>query len=283
MKKNLLIFTVMLITGLSYKSNAQVPGLPNPSSTQTIIQELGLGKVSVTYSRPGVKDRKIFGGLVPFGQVWRTGANSATSITFSEDAIIEGNEISAGAYELFCIPEKDEWTIILNKAAGQWGAYTYDQSKDVIRFKVKTGVIPQKQEAFTVQFTDPTSKSSALNLVWDHTSVTIQLKSNDDEKIMANIDRLMEAKPVSNLIYFDAVQYYYFNHKDTDKALVMIAGAEEAFPARASYKLFKSRFLLRKGDKAGARTAAETGIRLATEGHDNEYLRLNEEALQLAK
>ncbi len=273
----------MLITGLSYKSNAQVPGLPNPSSTQTIIQELGLGKVSVTYSRPSVKGRKIFGGLVPFGEVWRTGANSATAITFSEDAIIEGNEVPAGAYELFCIPEKDEWTIILNKAVGQWGAFTYDQSKDVIRFKVKAGTVPQKQEAFTVQFTNPTSKSSELNLVWDHTSATIQLKSNDDEKILANIDRLMETKPVSNLIYFNAVQYYYFNNKDSDKALVMIAGAEEAFPARASYKLFKSRFMLRKGDKAGARTAAETGIRLATEGHDNEYLRLTKEALQLAK
>jgi hypothetical protein len=280
MKKHLFIFTLLLI---AYTGYAQIPGLPNPSATQTIMQEFGLGKVSITYSRPNVKNRHIFGGLVPYGEVWRTGANTATAITFSEDVIVEGHDVPAGTYSLFCIPQKNEWTIILNKTTGQWGAYTYKESNDFLRFKVKTGSITEKQESFTIQFANSTATSMALSLAWDHTYAAISMQTNDDAKIMANIDQLMSAKEINNLTYFNAIQYYYVNNKDTDKALSWIAGAEEVFPKRASYKLFKSRFLLRKGDKTGARSAAEAGIKTAQESHDEEYLKLNQEALELSK
>ncbi|WP_254560658.1 DUF2911 domain-containing protein [Dyadobacter diqingensis] len=283
MKTNSFILAMMLMASATFKSNAQDLVLPNPSTTQTVIQDLGLGKVSVTYSRPPVKNRKIFGGLVPYGQVWRAGANNATVIKFSEDAIVEGHNIPAGAYALFCIPEKDEWTIILNKSADQWGAYAYNQASDLIRFKVKTIKTAEKQEAFTMLFNNPTTITSYLNISWDQTAVNIHLTTNDDAKIVASIDRIMEKKEVSNLNYFNAIQYYYINNKDTDKALGWIAKAEQDFPKRASYKLFKSRFLLRKGDKAGAQAAAEAGIKTAQEGSDNEYLRLNQEALEQAK
>lgn len=283
MKKTHFIFTIMLMACVSYKSNAQVPGLPNTSSTQTIIQEFGLGKVSVTYSRPNVKDRKIFGGLIPYAEVWRTGANRATAITFSEDVTIEGHDIPAGAYSLFCIPEKDEWTFILNKTVEQWGAYTYNQNNDFLRFKVKAGHVAQKQESLTLQFENSTTKSTDLTLAWDHNYATMHMKTNDDARILANIDQLMTAKEISNLTYFTAIQYYVVNDKDADKALGWVAKAEKDFPKRGSYKLFKSRLLLRKGDKAGARSAAQEGINVAKDSNDNEYLRLNQEALKLAR
>lgn len=283
MKRTQLILAIILMAGLWQKSNAQDLALPNPSTKQTIIQELGLGKVSITYSRPHVKNRKIFGGLVPFGQVWRTGANEATAITFSENVIVEGHHIPAGTYALFCIPEKELWTIILNRAVGQWGSYTYNQQDDLVRFTIKPEQVTEQQESFTIQFINPTTNSTAMALSWDHTHAAIHIAANDDAKIMANIDQLMSAEKITNLTYFNAIQYYYINNKDNDQALKWISGAEKAFPKRGSYRLFESRFLLRKGDKAGARSAAEEGIRLSKEKHDEEYLRLNEEALELAK
>lgn len=283
MKKKQLVLAAMLVASLGFKSYAQVPGLPNTSSTQTVIQELGLGNVSVTYSRPNVNERKIFGGLIPYGKVWRTGANSATSLTFSDNVIVEGHNIPAGVYSLFCIPEKDEWTIILNKTVKQWGAYAYNQNDDFLRFKVKTARSAKKQESFTIQFANSTTKSADLSFAWDYTQATIHMITNDDVKIMANIDHLMEAKEISNPIYFNAIQYYYVNNKNIEKALGWIAKAERDFPKRGSYRLFKSRFLLRKGDKVGARAAAEQGIKVSKENNDDEYLRLNQEALEKAK
>jgi len=283
MKMKQMILVVLLIAGISYQSKAQVPGVPNASSTQTIIQELGLGKVSVTYSRPNVKARKIFGELVPYGQVWRTGANAATSIDFSENVIINGKDIPAGKYALFCIPEENEWTIILNKQVDQWGAYTYDQHNDFLRFQVKPERVPEEQETFTVLFTDATTKSVNLTLSWERSNVTMHIATNDDAKIMANIEKLMAGKDIDNLVYFNCIQYYYVNSKDIEKALKWIAKAEKDYPAKGSYRLYKSRFLLRKGDKAGAIAAAEEGIRISKSADDGEYLALNQEALELAK
>ncbi|KAA2242608.1 DUF2911 domain-containing protein [Chitinophaga agrisoli] len=282
MKKHLLL-AAMLLAGISYQTKAQVPGLPNSSATQTVIQELGLGKITVSYSRPNVKGRKIFGGLVPYGQVWRTGANTATSISFSEDVIIEGHNIAAGEYALFSIPEKDAWTIILNKATGQWGAYKYDQGADVLRFKVKTAQAAARQESFTIQFANSSTETVDLSLSWDHTTAAVHVQANDDARITANIEQLMEGKDISNLIYFNSIQYFVLHKKDSDKALGWAARAQKDFPKNAAFELFESRLRLRKGDKAGARAAAEKGIQVAKENKSGEYVMLNQEALALAK
>lgn len=281
MKTKHFILAMLLIAG--YSSHAQVPGLPNSSPTQTISQNFGLGNVSVSYSRPKVKDRIIFGGLVPFGEVWRVGANSATTISFSDNVVVEGNNVPAGEYALFCIPEKDQWTIILNKNTKQWGAYTYNKDNDFLRFKVKTARTAEKKESFVIQFDNSTNSTTDLYLAWDHTSASIKMKTDDDAKIMANIAQLLEAKEVSNLIYFNSVQYYYEHNKDITQSLSLVARAEKDFPQRPAFRLFESRMLLRKGDKAAARAAAETGIKIAKETKSDEYVRLNQIALGLAK
>src|SRR5277367_4159916 len=115
MKTIYLYLVILLTTGVTLNTYAQTPRIPEASATQTIIQDFGLGKITVTYSRPNVKGRVIFGGINPYGQVWRTGANAATVINFSENVIMEGNKVPAGTYSLFTIPDKDEWTVILNK------------------------------------------------------------------------------------------------------------------------------------------------------------------------
>ena len=280
-KFRLLMIASVLMISTELKTNAQAPRIPEASSTQTIIQDFGLGKITVTYSRPNVLGRVIFGGINPYGQVWRTGANSATTITFSESVVMEGNKVPAGTYSLFSIPEKDEWTIILNKTAKQWGAYSYKQADDFLRFKVKPIKLDEKRESFTIQFANVTTKSSDLHLVWDHTEVSIHLETDDDAQITANIDELMKGDPAKRP-YFNAIQYYWVNNKDMKKALGWALEAQKVDPKGPWYKLWEARVHLKMGDKPAAATAAKQGIELAKASNDYEYVRLNQEALDQA-
>src|SRR5258708_22017731 len=167
MKFCLYLIIGVLMGSTTLKTSAQTPRIPEASSTQTIIQDFGLGKITITYSRPNVKGRVIFGGINPYGQVWRTGANAATTINFSEKVIVEGHSVPAGTYSLFTIPDKDEWTVILNKTVKQWGAYSYKQSEDFLRFQVKPVNLDEKRETFTMQFPNVTTKSCQLHMVSD--------------------------------------------------------------------------------------------------------------------
>jgi hypothetical protein len=281
MRKCYLYVLAILLAGISFKSNAQAPRIPEASPMQTIIQDFGLGKITITYSRPSVKGRVIFGGINPYGQVWRTGANAATTISFTENVIVEGHSVPAGTYSLFTIPDKNEWTVILNKTAKQWGAYNYKQADDLLRFKVKPTYRAEKRESFTVQFADETTHSSDLHLVWDHTAISIKLNTDDDAQITANIDELMKGnrKPY----YFNAIQYYYENNKDMKKALGWALEAEKVEPKGPWYKLWEARIRLKMGDKAAAIKAAQEGIELAKASNDDEYVRLNQAVIDQAK
>ncbi|MDB5129663.1 DUF2911 domain-containing protein [Mucilaginibacter sp.] len=276
------VFTVLLACVTLSTYAQEQPRIPEASSTQTIIQDFGLGKVTVTYSRPNVKGRKIFGGINPYGQVWRTGANAATTITFSENVLVEGNKVPAGTYSLFSIPEQNSWTIILNKTAKQWGAYSYKQADDLLRFTVKPVTVKEKRETFTMQFANSTTKTTDLYIVWDHTAVPMHLQTDDDAQITANIDKLMQGD-IKKRPYFNAIQYYYENDKDLKKAMVWVSEAEKLEPNAPWYKLWKARIQLKMGNKAAAITTAQQGIKLAKASDDDEYVRLNEAVIAQAK
>lgn len=283
MKRSLIYLFAMLLACSTLNTYAQdEPRIPEASSTQTIIQDFGLGKITITYSRPNVKGRKIFGGINPYGQVWRTGANSATTITFSEKVVVEGNKVPAGTYALFSIPEENSWTIILNKTAKQWGAYSYKQADDLLRFKVKPIEVKEKRETFTMQFANSTTKTTDLYIVWDHTAVPIHMETDDDAQITANIEKLMKGER-SKRPYFNAIQYFYENNKDLNKAMTWVLEAEKADPKGPWYKLWKARIQLKMGDKAAAIATAQQGIQLAKEAKDDEYVRLNEAVITQAK
>jgi hypothetical protein len=279
MKKLSLPIIILLISGITLTTNAQAPRIPEASSTQTIIQDFGLGKITITYSRPNVKNRVIFGGINPWGQVWRTGANAATTINFSEKVLMGGHNVPAGSYSLFTIPDKDVWTIILNKTVKQWGAYSYKEADDFLRFQVKPVHLDEKRETFTIQFTSVTTKSCDLHLVWDHTAVLIPLQTDDDAQITANIDELMKGN--RKAYYFNAIQYYYENNKNMNKALGWALEAEKVDPG-SWYKLWEARIRLRMGDKAAAIAAAQEGIKMAKATNDDEYVRLNQAVIDQA-
>jgi len=275
-----LILTLLIAGSATTITNAQGLKMPQPSSSQSITQEFGLGKITLTYSRPNTKGRKIFGALEPYGAVWRTGANSATVITFTDEVTIEGNKVPAGEYALFSIPDAKEWTIILNKATKQWGAYEYKQADDFLRFKVKPAKTSALTETFTMQFANVTASTAELVLAWENTSLTLHLKTDVETRVMANIDEAMkgEKKP-----YFAAAQYYYENNKDINKALEWINEADKAAPKAYYVKYWKARIQLKKGDKAGAIATAKEGVALAKEAKTDEYVRLNQSVIAQAK
>ncbi len=283
MKKTVIYLFTMLMACVTLNTYAQQePRIPEASSTQTIIQDFGLGKITITYSRPNVKSRQIFGGINPYGQVWRTGANWATTITFSENVLVEGNKVPAGTYSLFSIPEKNSWTIILNKTVKQWGAYSYKQDADLVRFNVKPIDVKEKRETFTMAFANSTTKTSDLYIIWDHTAVPIRMQTDDDVQITANIDKLMQGD-IKKRPYFNAIQYYYENDKDLKKAMQWALEAEKLEPKAPWFKLWKARVQLKMGNKNAAIATAQEGIKLAKESDDDEYVRLNEAVISQAK
>ena len=143
-------------------------------AAEAVFEDNGL-KITVSYSRPYKKNRDIFGTLVPFGQVWRTGANEATEITFSKDVVFGGKPVAAGTYALFTIPEKDKWTIILNSVLGQWGHFTYDATKDVIRTQVTPVAADAVAEQFLIQFIK-SGNGANLEMLWDKTKVAVPVE-----------------------------------------------------------------------------------------------------------
>jgi hypothetical protein len=275
------LFTCIIAMMVFTAVNTYAQLTPQPSSTQSIVQDFGLGKISLNYSRPDVKGRKIFGGMEPYGAVWRTGANSATVIKFTDEVTMEGNKIPAGEYGLFSIPGEKEWTIILSKQPKQWGAYMYKEADDFLRFKVKTERIAALTETMTLAFTNVSPTTCDLQMMWEHSGFVIHMTTDIDAKVMARIDSAMKTdkKP-----YYEALIYYYNNNKDMDKALAWATELEKDkdFPPFVP-KLWKARILLKKGDKAAAITTAQEGVKMATDMKTDEYVRLNNELIAQAK
>jgi hypothetical protein len=266
---------VLAIVCASIDGRAQIT--PQPSSSETITQGFGLGAITLVYSRPNTKGRKIFGYVEPYDKVWRTGANSATVITFSDDVTLEGNKVAAGEYGLFSIPGEKQWTIILSKKPKQWGAYTYSQADDYLRFTVSPVGLRQPVETFALQFENMYPTTGELHLLWENTALVLHLGCDIDAKVMARIDSAMKTdkKP-----YYDAVIYYWNNNKDMGQALEW-ANQLEKIPGMPPMvaKLWKARVLLKKGDKPAAVSTAREGITAANAMHSDEYVRLNTEVI----
>lgn len=175
---------IVCLLAFAIATNAQLK-TPAPSSTQTIKQEFGLGSIELSYSRPGMKGRKIFGDLVPFGKVWRTGANGATTLTFADEVTIGGQKIPAGKYGLLTIPDKAAWTIIITKQLDVTQPAAYKQESDVVRVQAKPMTVKDKAESFTMQFANVTSKSIELHMMWDNTDVVLPITTDVDIRVMS--------------------------------------------------------------------------------------------------
>lgn len=249
---------------------------PAPSPTQTIKQDFGLSSIELSYSRPGMKGRKIFGDLVPFGKVWRTGANSASTLTFGEDVTIGGKKVAAGKYGLLTIPEKNTWTIIITKQLDVTSPAAYKPDQDVVRVMAEPMKMGDNMETFTMQFANIKPGSCDLQLMWEKTAVSLPVTTDVETKVMAQIDQQMNK---DNHPYYNAALYYMENGKDMNQALAWFDKAVELQPTAFWIHHQRANALAKLGKKDEAKMAAEKSKALAIEQKNDDYVKLNEKLI----
>jgi Protein of unknown function (DUF2911) len=209
---------IMLLCSVVFTAKAQIK-TPAPSPSATVIQSIGLATATIEYSRPSLKGRKMMGStLVPFGQVWRTGANKIPNLILTQDVTIEGQKVPAGTYGIFTIPTATDWTIILSKKPDQWGSYEYKEADDLVRFKVKSEKLAAKEEHFTMAFTDFTPKSAKIAIRWENSQVKFNIQHDPDAQIMAEIKEKTSAAEVTTDTYSSAANYYFDTNRDLNQA-----------------------------------------------------------------
>ncbi len=273
-----IILAVSLFTAGTF-AQAQVK-MPAPSPTQTIKQDFALGTIELTYSRPSAKGRDIIGDLVPYNKVWRTGANNATIIKFTDPVEINGKRIDTGSYALYTIPAESAWEVILNKGTSNWGSSGYKESDDVIRFSVPSMKMKNKVETFTMQFADIKPESCELQLMWEKTVVAVPIKAVIKDRIRAQVEKGMasEKKP-----YFAAAQFYREYEMNDKKALEAISGAVKDNPKAYWMWIYKAKIEKDLGDKVAAKASSEKSLELAKAEKNDDYVKMNEEFLKKLK
>jgi len=271
------------LSGLSAQEAKKID-FPQASSAASVKERVGVTDVSIEYSRPNMRERKIFGGLVPYGAVWRTGANAATKMTFSTDVKLGGAAVPAGTYALFTIPGEAEWTVILSKVSDEWGSYTYNQKDDQARVKVKPVAMAEPLETMTIGVQDMRAGKANLVIAWEKTKVPVEIDTDVVAKLKPQIEAAMAGsgeKP-----YFPAAMFYYENDLDMKLAKEWIEAAAKKQPD-AVWLIYRKGLILKKaGDKEGAMAAAKQALELASkeEGEAKaEYTRLSENLIASLK
>jgi hypothetical protein len=267
--KKIIIASALLLG--SFMMQAQQLTMPQPSPTAVVKQNFSTGFIELNYSRPSAKGRKIFGDLVPYGKVWRTGANNATTIEFSTDVTIGGTTLKPGKYGLLTIPGKDEWTVIFSKSTDVTSPSDYKMENDVARVTAKAYPMPVDIESFTMNFANITGNSCALEMMWERSYVAVPITTNTEDRVMKQIDQLMNK---DNKPYFGAASYYYETGKDLNIANEWVDKAIANNPDAFWMTMLKARILAKKGDKAGAKLAAQKTIEKATIAKNDDYIKM---------
>jgi Protein of unknown function (DUF2911) len=267
------LFAIALVA-ISLNSFAQAVKMPAPSPGQTIKQDFSLSFIEVNYSRPVIKGRTIFGDIVPFGKLWRAGANNPTKVTFGEDVKVAGKDLKAGSYQLMIIPTAKNWEIIFN--IGTNGVFNYHPEEDVLKVTVPTNTLASSVESFTIQLGQVIANTCEIQIMWEKTSVSIPVTTEIDAKIAASIEKAMsvDTKP-----YFESASYYFETGRDLKKALEWATKASEANPSAYWVMHLKAKIQAKMGDKVGAKATALKSIELAKAGKNEDYVSLNQKLI----
>ena len=237
-------------------------------------QEIGLTTIELSYSRPSMKGRKIFGDLVPYNQIWRTGANASTKLTFTEDVKVGGNPLPTGTYALYTIPGEAQWTIIIHKNTEMRSIEgRYKAEDDAFRFEVPVIKNPLSVETFTIVFSDITTNTCALSLCWENVVVKIPIEVEVDAKIEAQMAELLKTPDqIAHATYFRAAEYYLHNEKNLEQALIWIERALEMSENNFRYGLLKSKIQAARGDKAAALETIKLANKWAVVAKNDNYI-----------
>jgi hypothetical protein len=277
-RRSLLVLASLAVAGGLY---AQAPRISFPAASPgaTLTQRVGLTDIEINYNRPGAKGRTIFGGLVPYDQVWRTGANTATKITFSTPVKLNGTEVPAGTYELFTIPGTNEWTVIIHQNLSQWGSYSYDPKNDVARIKARPVALAEHVESLDISVNDLRDESATLAISWEKVRVPVAVTVDVKSVLVPQIEAVMAAGG-ERLPYAQAAMYYLENDLDLAKAAAWMDAAVAAQPD-AFYLVYRKALIQEKqGDRAGALATARKSLEAARQAPSpamrDEYVGLNQ-------
>ncbi|MGA8807357.1 MAG: DUF2911 domain-containing protein [Thermoanaerobaculia bacterium] len=261
--RKLIAICLFLVASLPLAAQTPPPALKLPRVSQHMVTTatVGLTDITVDYSRPAVKGRAIWGGLVPYDQVWRTGANEATQITFSDDVTINGQPLPKGTYSLHTIPGKDSWTIIFNKTAKQWGSFNYKQADDALRVTAK----PEKatfHELMSIEFPQVTNDNATLAIRWENLRVPFTVGTNTTAKVMADANAAVAAAAATDFQTPYRAAGFAFDAGNSDQATKWIDQSLKVKQTMGNLYL-KARIQAKNGDKAGAIATGESALKLA--------------------
>ena len=274
-----IFFQTTLFLAFFVTASAQIK-TPQSSPGCKLSQDLGLIKVDLDYSRPSAKGRKIFGDLVPFGQLWRTGANAATKVTLNDDAMVGGIALKKGTYALYTIPGETDWTIIFYSDASLWGApETADFKETLVAAKFSATVVPLRDlvETFTLSFNNLRNNSGDLELTWEYTKVIIPFSVDTDGKVMATIKTTMDGPSAGD--FYASARYYYEEKKDMAQALLWVDKSLERGGDKFYILRLKANILGELGRYKEAILVAEKSTELAQKEGNADYPRMNEKSI----
>jgi Protein of unknown function (DUF2911) len=275
------ILAILILSTITFGLKAQIK-TPASSPVTTITQELGLSKIAVSYSRPSVKGRKIFGNLVPFGKVWRTGANQITSIKFDADVFINGQSVKAGSYGVYTIPGQKAWKVMLNSDDKQWGAYAYDDKKDVATFEIVPTKLLTNVEHMTIEFVDFTQTTTFVKLSWEKTAIKFKVEQMVQDQILAEIKEKTASPDATIETLEGAADYYYQNNINLPQALEWATKVVEKDQKYWTYQLV-ARIAAKMGKCDIAIPNAEKSMALAVADKDDAYILLNKNVMEKCK
>jgi hypothetical protein len=272
-----IITALLLSTALTVSVSAQQLKTPAASPTATLDQAFGLSNIKIEYSSPSVKGRIIFGDLVPYDKIWRTGANASTKITFGDDVMIEGSKLKAGTYAFYTIPGKTSWSLLFYNDITLGGdVENYKKENEALRVTVKPSSMSEKVETFTINVSDITPTTSNLEILWDKTKVLCKVSTEIDDKVLKSIETALakDSRP-----YFQAANYYYENDKSLDSAYKWVNLAIAGNPKAYWMVHLKAKIQKKMNDTKGAITSAEQSMALAKEDKNEDYVKLNEKLI----
>ena len=275
--KKLVLFAFALT--LMFSVNAQIE-TPQPSPFSKIEQKVGLTDVTLEYSRPSMNGRTIFGDLVPYGKVWRAGANKNTMITFSDDVVVAGNELKAGSYAIFITPSEKSWEVIFYNDTNNWGApKTIDATKVAAKVKIETMQLPMKVETFTITFDNLTSGSAELGFIWEDTMANLKFEVPTEKLVTASIEKVM-AGPSAN-DYYAAAVYNLAEGKDLEQAKEWMDKAISMTKEPMFYQLRKQSLIYAAlGDKKKAIAIAKESLAKSEKAGNADYVKMNKDSLK---
>ena len=274
------IILSLFVAAFAFSATAQIK-TPKPSPSQKIEQTIGLTDVTLEYSRPGMRGRTIFGDLVPFDKVWRTGANQNTKITFSTDVTIDGKKLKKGTYAVYTKPGKETWDIIFYSDATNWGnPRKWDETKVAAQVKTVVQPMPMKIETFTLSFDDLTSSSAVLGIMWESVYVGLKFETPTDALVSKQIKNTMSGPSAGD--YYASAEYYLESGKDINKAQIWVDKAIEMTSKDPKFWMLRKQSLIhaKAGDKKGAIKAAKESLRLAEIAKNAGYIKMNKASLK---